>query len=907
MAASSIMFATSAHGAEDVIAEGRRLTDQSEKDAFAKASAAEWQEVFFDPGTGDWKQWWFLDGEVGKVTNGPEGLELIAGPEFKNDAHHMVLWTRESFSGDLKIEYDYTRLDDETRCVNILYIQATGSGNGRYTKDISKWNELRRAPAMRMYFDHMHAYHISYAAFPNNKDATSYIRARRYMPEASGLRGTDLEPDYYPGGLFKKGVPHKITVIKKPRELFMRIKNAEQIYHCRMTNPDLPPIEEGRVGLRQMFTRSSRYKNFRISRFPSKKQRTDKHLDPETLVKETRQASLKARERVLRDIVARETSWPNGVWGEVLWSLAALYRYEKVDDANARLLKRAKDYIALHQTNAEISNFAPEEATETPWAYFALTDYVRILYLFHAKSTHYPGRLTAETEAAMKEALWLWVKSDSKVAGASLENLLVLLGTENHDLTRRPNDYLISSILKDDPTFRDRRYDDGHTAAEHAEAYTTFFREWPRKRAATGLWIEVGSNGYQKYSWPALFNLHELAPDPVVRQRFGMSLDLALIEEAQISVRGRRGGGRSRAEGGRNSFESYKNLLYAPEGQPAKGSHSNVIETSRYHAPAAAVLLRKREFPADETFVIRNRVLGEREPARPEDGTGNRFAADSALVNYALRTPHFLLGSTLQNPSLTMPSRDSDSEKPDWKYGGISRQKRACGMLFDDPESEEVCAVYPVIEKTRGGRPQHPFWSVQHEHVLLLQRIAPQTRKRMGSYSTGAVCIRFDGKHLQKVEESDWIFASNGKAFVAVKFLDGGYQWDEDREVATPADFDQQTDTSRALIHAGDVNTHFSFEQFRKDVLSSHLTVTPNKVEYQFGPKATQLTATLFDVDDPAGFTLPTVNGKSITLRPATTWQSPYLNGKFGSSRVSVTVGPIKQVLDFSQKVRAGE
>jgi len=630
-------------------------------------------------------------------------------------------------------------------------------------------------------------------------------------------------------------------------------------------------------------------------------QLSDKYAGHETLVKETHEASLKARERALRDTVARDTSWPNGAWGEVLWSLAALYLNEKVDEANARLLKRANDYIALRRTNGEISDFAPEDATETPWTYFALTDYVRILYLFHAKSTHYPGRLTVETEAAMKEALWCWVKSESKVADASLENLLVLLGTENHDLTRRPNHYLISSILKDDRAFRDRRYDDGHIAAEHAEAYTTFFREWPRKRATTGLWIEVGSNTYQKYSWPPLFNLHELAPDPVVRRRFGTLLDLAFIEEAQISVRGRRGGGRSRAEGGRNSFESYKNLLYAPEGQPARASHSNVIETSRYQVPAAAILLRKREFPTDETFVIRNRVLGEREPARPEDGMGNRFTADSALVNYAYRTPHYLLGSTLQNPSLTMPNPDPDSEKPEWKYGGISRQKRWCGMLFDDPASDEISAVYPVIGKTRGGRPQHPYWSVQHENVILLQRIAPQTRKRMGSYSTGAISIRFDGEALQKVEESDWIFATGGKAFVAVKFLDGGYNWDEDRKEATPADFEPKTDTSRVLFHTGDVTTHPSFEQFRRNVLSSYLTVTPNKVEYQFGPTATRLTATLFDVDHPTGFTLPTVNGKPIDLRPAATWQSPYLNGEFGSDQITVAVGPINQVLDFSK------
>ncbi|QHI70624.1 DUF1961 family protein [Tichowtungia aerotolerans] len=233
--------------------------------AFEQANRECWKEIFSDSCTGDWTEQWFLDGEIGKVTTSPDGMELTAGPEFKNDAHHMVLWTKEVFEGDLKIEYDYTRLDDETRCVNILYIQATGSGEEPYVEDIIKWNDLRRVPAMRMYFDHMNTYHISYAAFPNDEDSTSYIRARRYIPNATGLEGSDLEPDYYPEGLFKKGVPHKITVIKKERALFMKIENAEQTTYCHMTNPKLPAITEGRIGLRHMFTRSSRYKNIRIS------------------------------------------------------------------------------------------------------------------------------------------------------------------------------------------------------------------------------------------------------------------------------------------------------------------------------------------------------------------------------------------------------------------------------------------------------------------------------------------------------------------------------------------------------------------------------------------------------------------------------------------------------------------
>ncbi|MDA7641005.1 DUF1961 family protein [Opitutaceae bacterium] len=199
----------------------------ADQSAFDQTSEGVWREHFSDTCTGDWNQQWFLDGEVGKVATGPEGMELTAGPEFKNDAHHMVLWTKESFEGDLKIEYDYTRLDSETNCVNIFYIQATGSGEAPFVKDITEWSELRRVPAMRMYFDHMNTYHISYAAFPNDEDTTQYIRARRYMPNATGLEGSDLEPDYFPEDLFKTGVPHKITVIKRDQEILMRIQNEE--------------------------------------------------------------------------------------------------------------------------------------------------------------------------------------------------------------------------------------------------------------------------------------------------------------------------------------------------------------------------------------------------------------------------------------------------------------------------------------------------------------------------------------------------------------------------------------------------------------------------------------------------------------------------------------------------------
>lgn len=618
------------------------------------------------------------------------------------------------------------------------------------------------------------------------------------------------------------------------------------------------------------------------------------YADYEKLIADSHASSLKVRESALRKTIAKDTAWPGGVWGDNFWCLSALYLNEKTDEANARLLKRAKDFIA--STPGSVPATSPENPGNLPWNFFSITDYVRTLCLFHTKSSHFPGRLKPETEAAMKEALWLWVRGESRLADAGADDLFLLLGTENHDLNRRPPYYLITALLQEDSAYRERKLADGRSVSEHAAAYTRYYREWPVSRAGSGMWVEIGSNGYQKYSIPALFNLHELSPDPIIRRRFGLLLDLALIEEEQISVKGRRGGGRSRADNGKAGFDAMKSMLY---GEGGGSSHSRVLETSRYQAPDAAILLRSRTFPAAQAFVIRNRVPGELGSAEAVDGHSQLLTADSSLINYAYRSRHYLLGSTLQNPALSLADPKGGARV--LKYTGISRQKRACGLLLDDPTAKSVSQVFPLVEHPGGGRSQHSFWSVQHENVLLIQRIGKLGRSTLGSYNTGKISMCFEGADLKKIEKDGWIFASNGKAFAAVKFLDGGHTWDATKTVAHPAKFNGSEDTSRILMHAGDITSHPSLDDFCKAVRSCKLTVTPDKVDYRFGKTDDRIEMARYDVTKPKNFTLPLINGKAIDLHPKAVYESPYLNGKFGGDKFTVSVGPITRVLDFSK------
>lgn len=242
------------------------FSQSDENSSFLKLNKSkQWKLEFSDSGTTDYHQNWHLDGLIAKVENSEKGMHVQAGPEFGNDAHHMVLWTKKSFNGDVKIEFDYTRTDNETKAVNILYIQATGKEEGEFVKDIFEWNDLRTVPSMGTYFNNMKTLHISFAAFPNNEETQDYVRARRYpVTTDKGFKQLEIEPTYFETGLFKPGETYKITVIKTDENLFFKVEGdgLSKLYSWDISR--FPPLTGGRIGLRHMYTRSAIYKDFKV-------------------------------------------------------------------------------------------------------------------------------------------------------------------------------------------------------------------------------------------------------------------------------------------------------------------------------------------------------------------------------------------------------------------------------------------------------------------------------------------------------------------------------------------------------------------------------------------------------------------------------------------------------------------
>jgi hypothetical protein len=232
----------------------------------AQAGGGGWEIVFSDPGTGHWQDHWFVEGLKATVEYKEGGLVFTSGPVPKEQASHAVLWTKQGFKGDLRIEYDYTRLDSmtETTSVNILYIQATGLGTTQSPTDIYLSTAQREVPWMKSYFLNMNALHISYAT--TGPKRSHYVAARRYPAKDKGsfMQGTMVQPIYENVDLFKPGETYHITALREGNRLTFTAEHEGKTHSFEWDTSAFPPVTEGRIGLRHMWARSSRYQNFRV-------------------------------------------------------------------------------------------------------------------------------------------------------------------------------------------------------------------------------------------------------------------------------------------------------------------------------------------------------------------------------------------------------------------------------------------------------------------------------------------------------------------------------------------------------------------------------------------------------------------------------------------------------------------
>lgn len=894
--------------ATHVLADKSKANPAADRAAFEKAAAgAPWAEVFSDGCTEDWKAKWFLDGEVGTVTNSPEAMTLRAGPEFRNDTHHMVLWTKDSFEGDLKIEYEYTRLDEAPNCVTILYIQATGSGEEPYAKDITQWSGLRKVPAMKVYFDHMNTYHISYAANPGSKDA--YIRGRRYMPEKQGLKGTALKPDYFAPKLFATGVKHHITAIKKNRDLHVRVENPDQVVYCHMPNTDLPAITEGRIGLRHMFTRSARYANFRVSRpVPGVEAGTEPNIGKlrselrprsaesasflsaagpasgfsDAEIEQFRQNAAARCRATFEDesgkpFVPREIKkdWNDRgdftryyVQDVIHFATRALILNEQIDEANLALREMCRYHLDRPQTLLEIHSFPG-----------AVRQLARFSLLYGPGGSRTKGLITKETHQVIVDTLWEWSREKSKLSDAEVEPWHTWTGhhSENHEANHFASCWAATLLLSRESGYRDQKFADGHTPTEHHVAWTAWVGEYLRQRGRKGMTVEIDSPSYSAATLGAITFIYDLAEEPELRRFASHYLTLAWALWAEQQINGVNGGAKTRcysdrAKGAANPLSAAAWYVLGSDDHPKpKRPPAAAFLTSTWKMPAIVMNIAF-DVSGRGSYEVIQRRPGLR-PAEAEPKFKIHIASDApALVRYTYATPDFMMGSLFCAPL------------PYQAWNAISSQNRWHGVIFS---GDLHARIYPYCETNHSSYNAH--WAIQKRGTLIAQKLKTSRHAKQHR-------VWFSREGLSEpIKEGSWYFAEANSAYAAVRVVSGEAAFEE-------ASIDKR---ARILTCADDMSPVI-LEVARKADFPDFKTFRDTVQGLPFQFDGTILAYTGLSKDRFKFFAdqseRPQINGSPIDLGPDKVYDSPFVQSDWDSGVVTIQFGDEKHALDFNGK-----
>jgi len=562
------------------------------------------------------------------------------------------------------------------------------------------------------------------------------------------------------------------------------------------------------------------------------------------LVKVTHAKSLAWREEYMTREGGRSQSDTSDVnthisgWGQSAWLVSAMMTGQNLAEANAVIRKHLEEGGYGSSTGNII------------WIFMTC----------HSKADRFPGRLEPETEAALKQYFLAGLNSTRKkrplntaLMNEYLNSGSYLMGfNDDHPLCVRVQDFMACSVMKDDPAYRDRKLVAGDTVQERYEAYVRFYREALKHWALYGIQYQLGSSAYTYKTYPHYFNLIELAPDPVIRQRAKMYMDLVMMESAQISISGLRGGTKGRAKRGGlgDRWDPHQALLYGERGSTY---FLTMPAASNYQVPEPAVLLRKLGASTDPYEIINDR-----------ETYGGK---DCNAIHYAWCTPEYVTGCGMYDPNLEA------------KNGSMGRWS---GVIF-----RNLAAI--SLDAYTGEK-----WNVQHKDVRITQMCSD------GPYVPGDTRVVFDALPGKVSEVDGWVFVNNDEAYAALKVVSGGYFWADSlmrqmylNDVYSPI-----------IIQTGRRADYGSFDRFRAAILAAPLRVDGNKVDYH-GPSSSGLEffamTPAMRKEEGRAYILPKIDGKTIDLNPEYAYSSPYMRNKAGSGIVTLSYGGREWVYDFDK------
>lgn len=561
----------------------------------------------------------------------------------------------------------------------------------------------------------------------------------------------------------------------------------------------------------------------------------------------------------------------SGMWFYENFALAAYWLNQRTSEADAGLIN-IKDG-GLYQADVDADHFH--------WNAYLLE---RIYFLFSSQSDDpaFRGRMSVAAENAILEMLWDWAAPITEIGLASSDKLNFYWESENHDAQAWVSLWGAAQIFEDHPDYQDRTYADGSTPAEMAAAFDNYFKAYVRRYTTKGLPLEIASPTYAKYTLNTWFNLYDFADDPELKEAAGALLDVYFADWALEQIDGVRGGSRHRSYPGRTSISGSgggQHAWYVLGQGTVASRHPGVMSgATTSWRPSRAVVGLALDVNGRGSYGYTTRRLGLKDltptaqPPALSNHAYNPIDPDGgSLLRYTWSTPDFVAGMTQVEP------------RPWQDWLGVSSQNRWNGVVFGGHDTARIFTQRPYPGNNKSVYNEE--WGVQHQGVMVLQRLT-QARSATGQM------IWFDFS-LRREEQDGWIFVEAPDAFAAVRVVQGGWEWQPDTleqhrngSDLTVGEWAVLNDQfSPIIMEVARKRDYVDFDAFKSEILGNGLAWDGTRLDYSSAGYETTLT---HFADESA---LPQIDGVPLDFTPTKAYESPYLQGDFGSGAIVIDYG----------------
>ena len=559
--------------------------------------------------------------------------------------------------------------------------------------------------------------------------------------------------------------------------------------------------------------------------------------------------------------------WPgisdtNNAAGIFSYALACLHLNQNVSQANQLLFN--------FYTNNPIP---PKGGGRDDWnGYF----WQHIVWrLFH--DPHAGSRLTAQTRERIEDNMWVWLDTRSKISEAEQSEWLIY-DSENHDAMTKGSHLMCLLALKNSPRYGPAAVlGDGGTVAEHLDAWTEFYMRYFRARAQEGINVEIACQQYARYTVGAYYNIMDFAESAGLRALAKTFIDLYWADTASDWLHsGVRGGGQTRCY--REGSYIRTGTSYAFHGPLwAQGWHENEASIRTYQMIMAVSPYRIPDIitacaadPARPNFLYTSRRFGR----------GGAWNSNSDYTVVFDNGDSSIRRETFVTSDYTMGGFTLDMNKD---YIALIDQNRVMGVMFAFGPNERIMVF------GKGGSDITKSFAdingVTRENCMVVQR-----DKNVSSGGNANQLYISPTAWANRVEVNGWLFTQLGNAYCAIKPAGGGYA---SEAAGTGVNLTMGDMWAPVVIQMGQAVDYAGFGDFQSSVQANAFTYAAGTMNYT---SEAGDTFTFYANSK----TTPRVNGATVNLNPAKTYDSPYLSMIHGEETATVSYAGYEDLLlDF--------